>query len=119
MYISFAEEYEEKKIQDLGTLKSDGTSNDNNCWDRCNDNRLCGGFYVFNTTCHFLNGNDVKSAGCHDRYVKNGIISKNNIHIKNLKLIFVLIKGFSVYQQQITVSSFISQGISDMSLRNE
>ena len=77
--ISFAgEQYLKKEKQDFDTLKSDATSNHNNCWDWCNNNIHCGGFYVLNTTCHFVNGNDVKSAGCRDLYVKKGIISKNN-----------------------------------------
>ena len=81
MQISFAgEQYLEKETEVFYNLTAD-----KNCSVWCNNNRLCAGYYVLDSTCHFVNSDNLQTAGCNSLYEKKGIISKNIT--TNLKLI--------------------------------
>ena len=40
---------------DIGRQNSDGTSNNNNCMEWCNNNASCGGFAAKRNICYFKN----------------------------------------------------------------
>ena len=83
MSIFYTVQYEYKKLEnrdclignDIHSLRSEGSSNYDNCMEWCNKNDNCAGFTVWHNSCYFKSfacENDLRSGG-NSLFLKQGI----------------------------------------------
>ena len=61
-------------MHDLSNMRRDGTANNNNCMESCNNNENCAAFSVYANTCYFKDQNcntDLQEYALNTIYIKS------------------------------------------------